>query len=104
MPRAICKTVERRATRMHQMMERLEADALALARLRNGDGYAEARSRCLQCEDSSICLVWLDKSGPDALPDFCPNLEFFSGSKAALLRSVLAWRGGRRQVRARGTV
>ena len=100
MRRAMCRTVERRATRMHQMMKRLEVDALALIRLRNGDAYAEARSRCLQCEDSSICLLWLDKSGPDAVPDFCPNLEFFSACKGGVLRSLLAWRGLRRDSRA----
>jgi uncharacterized protein DUF6455 len=74
---AIGTTEERRATRMHQMMKRLHVDVLALIRLRNGDAYAEARSRCLRCDDSSICLLWLDKGGPDAGPDFCPNLEFF---------------------------
>ena len=74
---AISRTVERRATRMHQMMERLHVDVLALVRLRNGEAYAEARSKCLCCDDSSICLLWLDKGGPDAGPDFCPNFEFF---------------------------
>ena len=72
------RTEERRATRMHQMMDLLHVDVLALSRLRSGDAYAEARSRCLRCDDSSICLLWLDKGGPDAGPDFCPNAEFFS--------------------------
>jgi len=74
----IGRTEERRATRMHQMMARLHVDVLALIGLRNGDAYAEARSRCLRCDDSSLCLCWLDKCGPNAGPDFCPNLEFFS--------------------------
>ena len=69
---AMSRTVERRATRMHQMMERLHVDVLALVRLRNGDAYAEARSRCLRCEDSSICLLWLDKGGPKCGAGFLP--------------------------------
>jgi len=88
----IGRTEERRATRMHQMMERLHVDVLALIRLRNGDAYAEARSRCLRCDDSSICLLWLDKGGPNAGPDFCPNLEFFSVCKIEALRSIAARR------------
>jgi hypothetical protein len=91
----IGRTEERRATRMHQMMERLHVDVLALIRLRNGDAYAEARSRCLRCDDSSICLLWLDKGGPNAGPDFCPNLEFFSACKIRALRSIAARRGAR---------
>ena len=80
----IGRTEERRATRMHQMMELLHVDVLALSRLRSGDAYADARSRCLRCDDSSICLLWLDKGGsPDAGPDFCPNLEFFSACDCA---------------------
>ena len=66
------KTVERRATRMHQMMERLRVDVLILVRLRNGDAYAEARSRCLRCEDSCVCLLWLDKGGPNPEAGFLP--------------------------------
>ena len=78
---AMRKTEERRAIRMQQMMNRLNVDALVLIRLRNGDAYAEARSRCLGCEDSSLCLVWLDRGQPDSGPDFCPNLEFFKACK-----------------------
>jgi len=90
---AMSRTVERRATRMHQMMERLSVDACTLVRLRNGDAYAEARSRCLQCVDGGTCLLWLDKGGPEALPDFCPNLEFFGACKIHALRSLAARHG-----------
>jgi hypothetical protein len=89
----IGRTEERRATRMHQMMDLLHVDVLALSRLRSGDAYADARSRCLRCDDSSICLLWLDKGGsPDAGPDFCPNLEFFSACNIQALRPVAAQR------------
>ena len=88
----IGRTEERRATRMHQMMERLRVDVLALIRLRNGDAYAEARSRCLRCDDSSICLLWLDKGRLDPGPDFCPNLEFFSACNIHALLPVAARR------------
>jgi len=78
MHRAMRRTVERRATRMQQMMDRLHVDALAMVRLRNGDAYAEARSRCLLCTQSDECLRWLDKGGLSTWPDFCPNLELFN--------------------------
>lgn len=108
MQRALCKTVERRAIRMRQMMDRLQVDARALIRSSHGDAYAEARSKCFQCEDSSLCLLWLDKGGPDVLPDFCPNLAFFSAHKIRLLQAVPARRGFHRawwrKARARGRI
>ena len=82
---AMRRSVERQAIRMHQMMNRLHVDALALVRLRNGAAYAQARSRCLQCEDVGACLHWLDKGGPIARPDFCPNLALFDVYKTASL-------------------
>ncbi len=76
------RSVERQATRMHQMMERLEVDPTALVRLRNGEAYTEARSRCLTCLDSSDCLRWLDGYGSaDECPEFCPNLKIFNPRK-----------------------
>ncbi len=75
------RTVERRAIRMHQMMDRLQVDASTLIRLKNGEAYAEARWWCLRCEESCMCLYWLDKGAPAGPPDFCPNLEFFSACK-----------------------
>ena len=61
-------TVERQAGRMHEMMKRLDVDALALVRQKNGEAYTEARTRCLSCEESVRCLRW--RSG--LLP--CPSL------------------------------
>lgn len=78
---------------MHQMMDRLDVDALVIMHLRNGEAYAEARWRCLRCEESCMCLHWLDKGAPDAGPDFCPNLEFFNACKILASRSFSAWGG-----------
>ena len=105
---AMSRTVERRATRMHQMMQRLKVDVLTLVRLRNGDAYAEARSRCLRCEESCVCLLWLDKGGTNPGPDFCPNLEFFNACKIHALRVLSARhappRSNWRRAKARGRI
>jgi hypothetical protein len=76
------RRVERQATRMHDVMERLEVDGAALARRRQGQAYADARERCMTCGSSDQCLRWLD-SRPDArdLPEFCPNLRLFEQFK-----------------------
>ena len=94
---------------MHQMMQRLKVDVLTLVRLRNGDAYAEARSRCVRCEDSIVCLLWLDRGeGVNPGPDFCPNLEFFNACKIHALRLVSARRTAPRpcwrRAKARGRI
>jgi hypothetical protein len=72
------RQVERRAIRLHQMMARLGVDVAQFARIRRGDAYAEARTRCLYCGTAEMCLRWLDGSGrQDRLPEFCPNLRDF---------------------------
>jgi hypothetical protein len=73
------RRVERRATRMREMMERLDVDAAALARAQRGDAYAQARTRCLTCGTSEQCLRWLDGGGSprERAPDFCLNLRVF---------------------------
>jgi hypothetical protein len=72
------RRVERQATRMHEVMERLDVDAAALARVRQGRAYAEARVRCLTCGTSDRCLRWLDsRSASSEPPEFCPNLRLF---------------------------
>lgn len=74
--------VERQAGRMHEMMERLDVDPVTLARLRGGDAYAEARTRCLFCTTSDACLRWLDRPVKvGARPDFCPGLPLFEACK-----------------------
>jgi hypothetical protein len=72
------RRVERQATRMHEMMDRLNVDEAALARARQGEVYADARARCLTCGTSDKCLRWLDREpAPGEPPAFCPNLRLF---------------------------
>jgi hypothetical protein len=72
------RRVERQASRMHEVMERLNVDGAALARLRQGQAYADARTRCLACGTSDKCLRWLDRQPlSSAPPEFCPNLGLF---------------------------
>jgi len=73
------RRVERQATRMHEMMERLNVDAAQLVRARQGQDYAEARARCITCGTSDKCLRWLDKQpAAGGEPAFCPNLRVFA--------------------------
>jgi hypothetical protein len=69
--------VERRATRMHEMIDRLGVDRSAIARLGGGDAFAQARARCLACAALDECLPWLDRPHNLGCADFCPNLVFF---------------------------
>lgn len=74
--------VERRAMRMREMMMRLDVDPAKLARLRRGDAYAEARTKCVTCRTSEQCLRWLDAPARgDRRPEFCPNLTLFEACK-----------------------
>jgi hypothetical protein len=75
------RRVENRARRLHEMMERLDVDAGALARLRGGDTYAEARSRCLFCGTGDKCLRWIEQSGNGVRPEFCPNLALLESCR-----------------------
>jgi hypothetical protein len=73
------RRVERQARRMHDMMDRLEVDKAALVRARQGQDYAEARTRCLTCGTSDQCLRWLDRQPRlDDAPTFCPNRRLFA--------------------------
>ena len=70
--------VVNRAKRLHDMIERLDVDPLKLARLRQGEAYAEARDTCLKCHDAQSCvgwhswpiniLIWNRRSRPAGLP------------------------------------
>jgi hypothetical protein len=73
------RRVERRATRMQEMMDRLDVDGRALVRAEQGHLYAEARNQCLSCGASDQCLRWLDgdASVQDRPPGFCPNHQLF---------------------------
>ena len=77
------RRVERQATRMHEVMERLNVDGAALARVRQGQAYADARAGCLTCGTSDQCLRWLDSitTATGDPPEFCPNLRLFEQYK-----------------------
>jgi hypothetical protein len=73
-----CRSVERRATRMLQMMRRLHVDPSALIRLRRGEAYTDTRAHCFACVTTGECMRWLDGYAlEDAHPGFCPNLQLF---------------------------
>jgi len=72
------RRAERQATRMHDMMDRLNVDAAALARAQQGELYAQARARCLTCVLSAQCLPWLDgQPTSQDIPTFCANRQVF---------------------------
>ncbi len=74
--------VERRACRMQEMMDRLGADAVTLVRQREGEAFAEARTRCLTCINANECLSWLDADpARTEVPAFCPNLPLFEACR-----------------------
>jgi hypothetical protein len=77
------RQLERRATRMSEMMTRQRVDVGNLVRVASGDAYQQARLRCLKCSANQECLLWLD-ANPRALiaPDFCPNLPLFRSYRA----------------------
>ena len=78
----MARRVERQATRMHEMMDRLSVDGAALAREGQGHAYAEARKRCLTCGTSDQCLRWLDnRTLASEAPEFCPNVRLFEQFK-----------------------
>jgi hypothetical protein len=87
LPWPMHRRVERRAVRMHEMMQRLAVDPAKLARLRRGSAYAEARAKCLSCRASEVCLRWLDAPASHERPQFCPNLALFESCKRERLGS-----------------
>ena len=46
------RTVERQAIRMTKMMERLRVDPVKLVRLRRGEAFSEACTKCLHCANA----------------------------------------------------
>jgi hypothetical protein len=74
---------------MHEMMQRLHVDTGTLVRLRRGDAYAEARTRCLFCGTSDRCLRWLEQPERGKRPQFCPNLTLFDACRRKDRRAPL---------------
>ncbi len=78
----MCCHVERQASRMHDMMERLDVDPAKLARLEGGEAYAKARLNCLRCPNARECLFWLETEPQSGeRPLFCQNLALFEACK-----------------------
>jgi hypothetical protein len=72
------RRVERQARRLQDVMERLDVDPVALARHDGGRSFMTARSLCLHCGTSNLCLRWLERppvAGEAA--EFCPNRRLF---------------------------
>jgi hypothetical protein len=72
------RRVERQARQLQDVMDRLDVDPVALARLDGGRAFMTARSLCLHCGTSDICLRWLEHPpSPGEKAEFCPNLRLF---------------------------
>jgi len=83
------RTVERQASRMAAMMQKVGADPVRLARLRAGEVYADARTKCLQCSSARECLLWLDANPPTReAPHFCPNFDVLENCKLGNCKKV----------------
>ena len=77
----MARNVERQATRMAAMIERLDVDPCELVRGRAGEAVTEARNKCLNCASVHECLQWLDAPPSSEAAAFCANLPLFEGSK-----------------------
>lgn len=79
MDRPVDCHIERRATRMVAMLERMNVDKSQIVRLGSGTVIASARQRCLGCTEVRECLAWLDGRRPGCDPcEFCPNASLFA--------------------------
>jgi hypothetical protein len=76
----MARTVERQASRMAEMMDKLGVDPMKLVRLRGGEAFAEARTNCLKCSHVHECLSWLDANSVER-PRFCVDLPLFESCR-----------------------
>lgn len=75
----IFRHVEERAQRMTDMMDRLDVDIIAAARLHHGNAFANARTTCLLCRAERDCDRWLHGDEQGRRPEeFCGNFAFFA--------------------------
>lgn len=75
----IFRHVEERAQRMADMMDRLDVDIVAAARLNHGNAFANARTTCLLCRAARDCDRWLHGDEGGRRPEeFCGNFAFFA--------------------------
>lgn len=81
MLRPMVRQVERQARRLHDMIKALGVDEIALIREDGGEGYAQAREKCLRCASAGDCLHWLEAhtegSEQSAIPEYCRNKDLF---------------------------
>jgi len=63
---------------MDGMMRALSVDEAAAMRKDHGRAFAEARNRCLHCQNSRACEEWLKTSERrSSPPEFCQAGAFF---------------------------
>ncbi|MEQ1672951.1 MAG: DUF6455 family protein [Hyphomicrobium sp.] len=78
MENLVPQDIERRASRMREMADRLGVDKAKMCKLSQGRAVTGARSNCANCQSVPRCLMWLDApltSG--GTPVFCPNVPLF---------------------------
>ena len=72
------RRVEQQARLFGEMMERVEVDPAAAARVGHGVAFAAASRRCLACGSAGECGRWLDNESSRVAPAFCPNADFLT--------------------------
>jgi len=68
---------------MDRVMDKIGIPAVMAARRDQGAAILEARARCLNCHNETLCRHWLEAS--PALPpppEFCPNARLFRALRA----------------------
>lgn len=76
--------IERRASRMREMADRLGVDKAKMCKLSQGRAVTAARSNCADCRSVPRCLMWLESPASEgSMPDFCPNVPLFDLCKPA---------------------
>jgi hypothetical protein len=61
---------------MVRMMDRMAVNWKMAGRIDGGLAWYAARTKCIFCRLEGECRSRLDD--PEALPEFCPNAEFFA--------------------------
>jgi hypothetical protein len=71
--------VWRRAALFEQMMDFLNIDLGAAARMDHGEAIRVAHRKCLECKLAQDCRNWIEASECQPRPPpYCFNIEFFS--------------------------
>lgn len=72
---------------MVRMMDRMAVNWKMAAAIDGGLAWYAARTKCIFCRHEAECRSSLE--GPEALPQFCPNAEFFMHCAAAYAHDQL---------------